>query len=126
MQEDTAYRRAHMPTGTDRVLGARTLAVDHRRLSELLAPGYAVLDVGCGTGAITAGILERVLPGGRVVGVDINPRLIEEARARFGNDRAFSFTSGTSITWSTIRSFRSSPAPGSCSGFRIPRQRWNR
>lgn len=39
-----------------------------------------MLDVGCGPGAITRGIAERVAPGGRTLGVDLNQRLIEEAR----------------------------------------------
>jgi SAM-dependent methyltransferase len=40
----------------------------------------SVLDVGCGPGAITRGIAERVGAGGRVVGVDLAPRLVDEAR----------------------------------------------
>lgn len=91
MQHDAAYRRAQIPEGPDRILSARSLAADHRRLYELAEPGHAVLDVGCGNGAITAGILERVLPGGRVVGVDINPRLIDEANQRYGGDPRLSY-----------------------------------
>lgn len=91
MNENTAYRRARIPEGPDRVLSARSLAADHRRLSELLAPGHAVLDAGCGNGAITAGILERVLPRGRVVGVDIDPRLIAEANKNYGGDPRLAF-----------------------------------
>ena len=37
-----------------RVLSRRSLEQDHRVLAKLLQPGLAVLDVGCGTGAITA------------------------------------------------------------------------
>lgn len=94
MDNSAAYRRAHMPEGTDCILSARTLATDHRRLDELLQPGYAVLDVGCGNGAITAGILGRVLPGGRVVGVDINSRLIQEANERYGGEPGLTFHVG--------------------------------
>lgn len=71
-----------MPEGTKSILSSRTLPNAHARLSDLLKPGMAVLDVGCGNGAITQGIAERVQPGGRVVGVDINQKLIEEARIR--------------------------------------------
>ena len=83
-QDDVARHRAHMPEGTSVILDARSLATAHRRLAEILRPGMSVLDVGCGTGAITRGIAEAVGPSGRVVGVDVNPGLI--ARARQAHD----------------------------------------
>jgi trans-aconitate 2-methyltransferase len=45
-----------------------------------------VLDAGCGTGRVTAALLER-LPRGRVVAVDGSQAMVDEARARLG-DRA--------------------------------------
>ena len=63
-----------------RVLNRRTLAQDHRTLANLLQPGMRVLDVGCGTGAITAGIAEAVGRAGRVVGIDRDASLVELAR----------------------------------------------
>lgn len=53
-----------------RTLGRRTLSRDHRILAGLLRPGLSVLDIGCGTGAITSGIAKAVGPEGRVIGVD--------------------------------------------------------
>lgn len=49
--------------------------------------GETVMDAGCGTGRLTAGLLER-LPRGRVVAVDLSQNMLEEARShlspRFG------------------------------------------
>jgi SAM-dependent methyltransferase len=65
-----------MPPGTAGILDTRSLATSHRRLAALLRPGLRVLDVGCGTGAITRGIAEAVRPSGRAVGVDVNAGLV--------------------------------------------------
>ena len=45
-----------------------------------------VLDAGCGSGGVTAGLLD-VLPRGHVVAVDGSPAMIEAARTRLGNRR---------------------------------------
>ena len=45
-----------------------------------LRPGLAVLDVGCGPGTITVDLARRVAPG-RVVGLDVSPAPLDEARA---------------------------------------------
>jgi len=54
------------------------------RAIEALSPqiGEAVLDVGCGAGQSVLQIADRVGPGGRVIGVDIAPPLLELARRR--------------------------------------------
>jgi trans-aconitate 2-methyltransferase len=44
-----------------------------------------VLDAGCGSGRVTAQLLER-LPEGEVVALDGSPAMIEEARRRLGAD----------------------------------------
>src|SRR5690348_8806028 len=72
--------RAQSHRSDPRILGRRTLERDHRALARLLRPGLSVLDVGCGTGAITAGIAQVVGAQGRVVGVDRDEGLLELAR----------------------------------------------
>ncbi len=89
--QDTARHRAHMPEGAGNILNARSLTTAHRRLGELLRPGLIVLDVGCGTGAITRGIAEAVAPNGRSVGIDLHAGLIEEARRLHSNVPGLSF-----------------------------------
>ena len=76
---DWARHRAYMPAGTRRILNTRSLVTDHRRLAAMLQPGQTVLDVGCGTGAITANIASAIAPGGYVVGVDSSPHLLHHA-----------------------------------------------
>jgi trans-aconitate 2-methyltransferase len=43
-----------------------------------------VLDAGCGTGRVTAALVER-LPRGRVLAVDGSPAMVEQARERLGD-----------------------------------------
>src|SRR3990172_11324876 len=65
------------------------------RWSRLLAPRFLewarpplereILDVGCGTGALSEALLHRGAQA--VVGVDPSPRYVEFASARLGGDR---------------------------------------
>jgi ubiquinone/menaquinone biosynthesis C-methylase UbiE len=52
------------------------------RLVELVAPapGERVLDVACGTGAVTRRLVERVTPGGQVTGLDLSEPMLDVAR----------------------------------------------
>jgi ubiquinone/menaquinone biosynthesis C-methylase UbiE len=49
-----------------------------------LKPGEAVLDIGCGTGALIPALVEAVGPQGRVVAMDFSPRMVAIARKRAG------------------------------------------
>ena len=80
IESNIAQKRAELSGRATHILDARTLASSHKRLTELLTEGMTVLDIGCGTGTITRGIAEIVGAGGRVVGVDSNPALINKAR----------------------------------------------
>ena len=58
----------------------------HRRYAEALVnvtplrSGHRVLDAGTGTGFAASAIAHRIGPGGRVVGVDLSPAMLERAR----------------------------------------------
>jgi ubiquinone/menaquinone biosynthesis C-methylase UbiE len=58
--------------------GARTRAIE---LLEL-RPGARVLDVACGTGANFALIEQRIGPSGELVGIDLTPQMLNQARGR--------------------------------------------
>lgn len=54
------------------------------RLCDALPAGSAhqVLDIGCGTGAVSLALAERMRPGGHCTGVDISAAMIDSARQR--------------------------------------------
>jgi ubiquinone/menaquinone biosynthesis C-methylase UbiE len=47
-----------------------------------IRPGQRVLDVACGTGALTVAAVSRVSPGGAVIGLDANPEMLAVARRK--------------------------------------------
>jgi trans-aconitate 2-methyltransferase len=72
--------------GTYDAVGAAVHDFGHRLLDRLALDGdEAVLDAGCGSGAVTKALLER-LPEGRVVAVDGSPTMVERASAELGDD----------------------------------------
>lgn len=80
-----------------RILGRRTLAEHHRHLAALLRPGLSVLDVGCGTGSITAGIARAVGAAGSVVGIDRDEHLLGLAREEHGSLENLQFEPGDAL-----------------------------
>lgn len=75
-----ATERAQMPKGTSVVLDSRTLQKDYSTLIPVQKRGLRVLDVGCGTGAITKGIAETVGETGFVVGIDSSEHLVAKGK----------------------------------------------
>lgn len=55
---------------SNKIFDDRSLDKDYKTLIPLLKQGMNVLDVGCGTGAISNGIARLVGPTGRVTGID--------------------------------------------------------
>lgn len=61
-------------------LAARTASQEAAFIVPFLRPGIRMLDVGCGPGSITLGLAGHVAPG-EIVGVDLQPAQVEQARA---------------------------------------------
>ncbi|TDQ42822.1 methyltransferase domain-containing protein [Aureibacillus halotolerans] len=94
-EENKANNRAEMPEKTHDIVHKRTLKNDHTRLFELVSPGVSVLDVGCGTGAITKDIALMSGPTGKVVGIDMGAEMIEKAKEEFGHIEGLDFDTGS-------------------------------
>jgi ubiquinone/menaquinone biosynthesis C-methylase UbiE len=83
-----AYYKSHwIEIEPDRHAAYDDLLKFHPAMERLLEPlelraGLKVLDVGSGPGHTTMAIAQRVLPGGRVTGADINAEFIERAGQR--------------------------------------------
>jgi len=60
------------------------------RVEEELAQAGRILEVGCGTGCLTA-LLRQGHPGAELVALDLDPALIEQARRRLGPDSRVSW-----------------------------------
>ena len=80
-----------MPPDSERLLHTRSLTADHKYLARELRPGMSVLDVGCGSGAITRGIAQAVGPAGKVVGIDVSHQLVARAVANGTNQDNLSY-----------------------------------
>lgn len=75
----------HRAPDTTRIFDERTLESDYATLIPILRPGLRVLDVGCGTGAISAGIARHIGASGHVTGVDNTEHFIVSGRAAYGD-----------------------------------------
>lgn len=87
------------------LMNRRTLANDNRRLARLLKPGMAVLDVGCGSGTITADIARVVQPHGSVLGIDRDSWQIEQAHEMFPNRPGLRFACQDILEFECLGSF---------------------
>lgn len=105
MSDQTATERAKMPIAHNPVLERRTVENANRNLLKYLKPGIRVLDMGCGSGAITRSIAEKVGPAGYVLGVDPNENLIEQARQNSDNRPGLAFEQGDVYTFTIAERF---------------------
>ncbi len=75
-ETDEGHSRWYADHFRELVEEGRDVEGEARLVDALIAPGSLVLDAGCGQGRVAAGLHRR---GHRVIGVDIDPVLIEAA-----------------------------------------------
>lgn len=63
----------------------RSLEKDYRTLQPILKKGMIILDIGCGTGAISKDIAKIVGESGKVIGIDNTKKFIESGKQSYGN-----------------------------------------
>ncbi|SOD79980.1 methyltransferase domain-containing protein [Spirosoma fluviale] len=105
MTDQSGTGRATMPAGHNPVLERRTVENANRNLLKYLKPGLSVLDVGCGTGAITRSIAEKIGPTGSVLGIDPNQNLIELAKQQAGDTPGLDFQQADVYAFDTPERF---------------------
>ncbi|MBC9933064.1 methyltransferase domain-containing protein [Chitinophaga qingshengii] len=103
--QDKASERAAMPKGTSVILDDRSLEHSYATLIPLLKPGMHVLDVGCGTGAITAGIADFVGPEGSATGIDSSEHLIAKGLEDQQGTANLELITADLYTWQPNRKF---------------------
>src|SRR5690606_15884051 len=86
MQEPNKIIVRDLKTST-KIYDTRSLEKDYPTLIPILTKGIRVLDVGCGTGAISKGIAECVGPNGYVVGIDNTEKFIRSGKQRYSETK---------------------------------------
>ena len=71
--------------GATEMYDNRSLENDYRTLKPILKKGMIILDVGCGTGAISKDIAKIVGENGRVIGIDNTEKFIESGKKNYGD-----------------------------------------
>ncbi|TSD65834.1 methyltransferase domain-containing protein [Inquilinus sp. KBS0705] len=71
--------------GTAKLFDERSLEADYATLPPLLKQGWRVLDVGCGTGAISKGIALKLGSAGHVTGIDNTAYFIESGKSTYAD-----------------------------------------
>jgi len=86
----------------DRMNTLMTLGLDGRWRraavrAAALRPGGTAVDVACGTGKLTAALADAVGPEGHVVGVDLSPAMLNQARLAFEELEGVEFQIGNAL-----------------------------
>lgn len=88
---DTYYRDHWVEVEAERMERYEAMFEWRDGQSALIAPaelteGQTVADYGCGPGGLAVELARRVGPGGKVIGLDINPEFLERTHARARRD----------------------------------------
>ena len=75
-----SQQRAEMPEGSAPILENRSIQQDYATIMPVLKSGLHVLDVGCGTGTMTADMAAKVGPNGSATGIDNSEHLIKRGK----------------------------------------------
>jgi ubiquinone/menaquinone biosynthesis C-methylase UbiE len=100
-----ATERATMPKGTHAVLEHRTVFNANQNLLSVVKPGNQVLDVGCGSGSITASIASLVGSTGSVTGIDTSEHLIELAKENHQSLNNIHFEVADVLQYAPVKKF---------------------
>ena len=90
---------------TNKIFDDRSLEADYRTIIPVLKPGLRVLDVGCGTGAISKDIAERVGPTGYVIGIDNTEKFIVSGRESYKDTLNLELNHGDIFTYEPAEKF---------------------
>lgn len=90
---------------TTKIFDHRTLERDYATIIPLLSPGMKVLDVGCGTGAISKGIAERVGTSGDVTGIDNTEAFITSGKETYRDVANLTLHHADLFDFSTVKKF---------------------
>ena len=88
-----------------KIFDDRSLKVDYRTLQPLLKEGMHVLDVGCGTGAISKDIAASVGDTGKVIGIDNTEDFIESGKKTYKDIKNLELLSVDIFDYKTLQKF---------------------
>ena len=89
----------------DKIFDSRSVQKDYHTILGLLKPGMSVLDVGCGTGAISKGIAELVGPTGKVVGIDNTQDFIDTGKRNYAEVKNLELIHADIFQYSSLEKF---------------------
>jgi ubiquinone/menaquinone biosynthesis C-methylase UbiE len=91
--------------GAAKIFDDRSVESDYRTLVQILKPGLRVLDVGCGTGAISKGIAKYVGQAGHVTGIDNTEKFIVSGKETYRDVANLELIHSDLFSFRTTRKF---------------------